>query len=389
VEALGGSVLARHDGDAGAGPDPRARDRGLRLLAVVPARPRHRATVRAREALADRVRRGDPRAGSDEGGRPPPARRAAPADLGRRVRARDDAARPRHHRDPRRDDVRAGVRRGGPAPLPDVRERHRRGDRGGFDHERGLPEGAVPRLPASVGRCEEHRVPAGAVALRARFGRMDGRRARRLTPEVAVRAERAHRLHLLDPRRGARPARRARGPRRVRRADLRGHPDRGQREGRVRPVARGRDRVVVRPSDADQPRGGHRPAPHHRCPPPVPLVRGVLARGLARGRRRVGEHRSCICPCPRPRLCPCSRPRDLRSSRTAPSWPPRTDPADARRLEASPGSACACPRPRARATSGRPEPRRRGRPEPTPPTRGGWRRPPVRRAPALGRGSSR
>ena len=43
----------------------------------------------------------------------------------------------------------------------------------------------------------------------------------------------------------------------------------------------------------------------------------------------------------------------------------------------------------ARATSGRPEPRRRGRAEPTPPTRGGWRRPPVRRAPALGRGSSR
>jgi cell division protein FtsW len=43
----------------------------------------------------------------------------------------------------------------------------------------------------------------------------------------------------------------------------------------------------------------------------------------------------------------------------------------------------------ARATSGRPEPRRRGRAEPTPPMRGGRRRPAVRRAPALGRGSSR
>jgi cell division protein FtsW len=43
----------------------------------------------------------------------------------------------------------------------------------------------------------------------------------------------------------------------------------------------------------------------------------------------------------------------------------------------------------ARATSGRPEPRRGGRAEPTPPTHGGRRRPTVRRAPALGRGSSR
>lgn len=43
----------------------------------------------------------------------------------------------------------------------------------------------------------------------------------------------------------------------------------------------------------------------------------------------------------------------------------------------------------ARATSGRPEPRRRGRAEPNPPTRGGRRRPPVRGAPALGRGPSR
>jgi hypothetical protein len=42
-----------------------------------------------------------------------------------------------------------------------------------------------------------------------------------------------------------------------------------------------------------------------------------------------------------------------------------------------------------RATSGRTEPRRRGRAEPNPPTRGSRTRPPVRGAPALGRGPSR
>src|SRR4029453_15780355 len=95
----------------------------------------------------------------------------------------------------------------------------------------------------------------------------------------------------------------------------------------------------------DQPRGGHRPAPDHRRPPPVPLVRGVLARGLARGRRGVGEHRPRVCPCPRSRLFPSPGPPARRSPRTPPPWPPRTDPADARRPEASLGSGCACPRP--------------------------------------------
>src|SRR4029450_10496173 len=59
----------------------------------------------------------------------------------------------------------------------------------------------------------------------------------------------------------------------------------------------------------------------------------------------VGEHRPRVCPCPRSRLFPCSGPRDLRSSRTTPPWPRRTEPADARRPEASLGSGCACPRP--------------------------------------------
>ena len=67
---------------------------------------------------------------------------------------------------------------------------------------RALPTRPHVLVPASGLRRREHRLPAQAVADRARQRRCERRRDRRGPRQVAVPPERAHRLHLLDHRRG-------------------------------------------------------------------------------------------------------------------------------------------------------------------------------------------
>ena len=184
VAPVVGTARGRLRGAPAPGAPPDRRLVGLRRLALDRPGAAHAATVGVREARADRVHRGGPRA---EGGQ---ARRlAAPGAAARprgaaRRRDRDAPARPRHDDRDRRKRPDDAVRRRGAAPPPG-------GDRGlhvgrsRVPHLRnGVPARSLPVVRRPVEGSAEPRVSAHPRVDRARIRRVVRRRPRRQPAEM-------------------------------------------------------------------------------------------------------------------------------------------------------------------------------------------------------------
>ena len=189
--------------------DPGRRDGGQRRALVDRPWDPLAAAVGADEARARPLLRAVPRQTSPAD---PDARRDdEPGRLGRgrRLRARDPAARHRHDdrdgRDRRGDPDR---RRRAAAPARD-RRRGRGRARRRARADPALPAGAPHLVPEPVGRGGRQRLPVGAGADRARLGRAVRRRPRPVGAEGLLPARGAHRLHPRGDRRGARAGGRA------------------------------------------------------------------------------------------------------------------------------------------------------------------------------------
>ena len=230
-----------------------------------------------------------------------PARAARPGGT-LLVAARHARAGHGHHRHPRRRSCRPAVdrRRADAGVRVDLRPARRR---------RSASLAVVEpyrlaRLTAFADPFEapRARLPGRAGHLRARLGRLVGRRARREPGEVGLPAQPAHRLHLRDHRRGARAARQARRDRAVRRPRLRrASASPGGRASRSSQLAAaGVTAWIIGQALVNM--GRRRPAAGHRRAAAARVLRRLRAAAHAVGARHArGLRPAERAPPPRPR----------------------------------------------------------------------------------------